>query len=154
MLPPWRTNKLHALHQMALLTQPHRERAPPRRFMERFRFPLRCAMLRKNKYTQTMNPRPLNRLLSIWSACGAWADVPACVYGLANVPACEPCRQARQARPRAPPWRTKKLHALPQMSLPNPYRHTGAPPAVYGMVPVALPCAMLRTNLKPAVHEP
>ena len=107
--PPWHSDKMHALHQMALPTHPHRERAPPRRFMKRFRFPLRSAMLRKDKYTQVMNPTPWNRTVPMSSACEACADVSACVYGLGNVPACEPCRQAIEARARArPPLADKK----------------------------------------------
>ena len=61
----------------------------------------------------------------MYSACGACADVPACVYGRASVPAAG--RQYRHALALLL-WLASKLHAPPQMSLPNPYHHEGAHP--------------------------
>ena len=72
------------------------------------------------------------------SACEASAGVPACVYGVANVPACQPsCRQAIEARPCAPPLGGNKLTVLPQKTLLSHPHQERAPPAFYGMFPVA-----------------
>ena len=71
------------------------------------------------------------------SACEACADVPACVCGRGSLPASAPCRQTWRHARAFPPWLTNKLHALPQIALPNPYHQEGAPWAVYGTIPVA-----------------
>ena len=140
---------------MALLTCPHRERAPPRRFMERIRFPLRSAMLRKDKYTQVTNPRPWNRTVLMSYTCEACAGVPACVYGPANAPACEPCWQAIEARPRAPPLADKQDACSAPNDIGDSPPPRGRPPlTASNMKRLPLPCAMLRTNIICADYEP
>ena len=72
------------------------------------------------------------------SARVACAAVPACVYGVGNVPACEPCRRAIEARLRAPPLADKQAaYYAPKDIANSPPPHGRIPPAVYGMIPVA-----------------
>ena len=105
-------------------------------------------MLRKDKYTQIMNPRPWNWLLSMSSACEECADVPACVHGRANVLACEPCRQAIEGRP---PGRQTSFMRCPKWHCRLTPTKSAHPSAVYGIIMVA---AALRFVAQPAVQEP
>ena len=74
-------------------------------------------MLRKDKYTQIINPTPWNRTVPMSSACEACADVPACVYGRASVRGCALCQQTWRHGSALPPRRTNKLHSRYQMAL-------------------------------------